>query len=401
MLPISKAVRTSTCSRCRVSVLRAFTSLTDVPKTSQLSRPQKLTARKSYNQARTFSTIIDRPEAASEEDTPEQEIESDKTNQPTESKANEAIPEETTQELETEWQNTSQSTEMQGNEASPEATASEQDIEAPNMNQSTDLEANEAIPGQITSDHEIESDKSNQSTEMEAKESIPWYMQVESPKKAPEFLLERQRTPDLPEDPPQILEALLQQLSIDLGLDYLQIMDLRKLEPPPALGSNLIMIIGTARSERHLHTSADRFCRWLRTNYKLRPDADGLLGRDERKLKERRKMRRAKLMGNNSAKEQDDGMSTGWICVDVGMVEQAEPEAPTPDSKFLGFGVRSDGIKVVVQMFTEEKREEIDLESLWGGILQRHQKRLARNGVMDVDNYIEVGESEESDGWTR
>ncbi|KAK0119734.1 ATPase synthesis protein 25 mitochondrial [Cadophora gregata] len=207
----------------------------------------------------------------------------------------------------------------------------------------------------------------------EAAAAVPWYLQVESPHRAPKLLSERQNLPDLPDSPPPILQPLLQQISIDLGFDDLSLLDLRKLDPPPALGANLLMILGTARSEKHLHVSADRLCRWLRSNYKLRPDADGLLGRNELKLKLKRKAKRAKLMGSANDDNGDDGVRTGWVCVDIGVVDGGE--SATADSarhdNFVGFGRRTDGVRIVVQMLTEEKRQEIELEKLWSGILKR------------------------------
>ncbi|PMD62937.1 uncharacterized protein K444DRAFT_354471 [Hyaloscypha bicolor E] len=202
--------------------------------------------------------------------------------------------------------------------------------------------------------------------------TVPWYVQVNSPQRAPQPLSERQRIPELPETPPPILEPLLKQISIDLGLDDLSLLDLRKLDPPPALGANLLMLIGTARSEKHLHVSADRLCRWLRSTYKLRPNADGLLGRNELKLKLKRKAKKAKLLGSSTDENADDGVRTGWVCVDVGVVEEAEGGAIEPSKQdFVGFGRRTEGVRMVVQMLTEEKREEVDLESLWSGILRR------------------------------
>ena len=72
--------------------------------------------------------------------------------------------------------------------------------------------------------------------------------------------------------------------------------------------------------------AADRLCRWLRTEHKLSPYADGLLGRNELKLKMRRKAKRARLMSAVGAKATaetsiDDGIRTGWVCVNVGRVE--------------------------------------------------------------------------------
>ncbi|KAA8570828.1 hypothetical protein EYC84_000220 [Monilinia fructicola] len=223
--------------------------------------------------------------------------------------------------------------------------------------------------------------------------AVPWYLQVETPQTTPKALSERQKIPDLPELPPPILQPMLQHISVDLGLDDLTLLDLRKLDPPPALGANLIMLIGTARSEKHLHVSADRLCRWLRSTYKLRPSADGLLGRNELKLKLRRKSRRAKLLGSAADDNGDDGIRTGWVCVDIGVVDSPDMHVnavPEGDG-FVGFGRRTDGVRVVVQMLTEEKRLEIDLEKLWGGIL----RRSGQSEIEAEDGKLEVVEDAE------
>jgi hypothetical protein len=213
---------------------------------------------------------------------------------------------------------------------------------------------------------------------------VPWYLQSQQEEQVVESpMAHRQRLPDLPAYAPELLQPLLQHVSVELGMDDLTLLDLRQLDPPPALGSNLLMIIGTARSEKHLHVSADRLCRWLRTEYKMKPYADGLLGRNELKLKIRRKVKRARLMSavGSSATgrgDLDDGIRTGWVCVNVGRVEGGE--LPEDQSKLqraegmVGFGAHTTGSNIVVQMLTEEKRAEVDLEKLWTGIMNRAQK---------------------------
>ena len=214
--------------------------------------------------------------------------------------------------------------------------------------------------------------------------SVPWYLQdttTFAPQDHP--LSERQRLPELPENPPPFLQPLLEHISVELGLDDLSLLDLRSLDPPPALGGNLVMIIGTARSEKHLHVSADRLCRWLRTTHSLSPFADGLLGRNELKLKMRRKAKRSRMLSSVGAKETgrgdvDDGIRTGWVCVNVGKVEGGvleKKEEPKKQGEFVGFGTQTDGTRIVVQMMTDEKRGQIDLETLWNGILRRAKKR--------------------------
>ena len=237
-------------------------------------------------------------------------------------------------------------------------------------------------PGEETSleaEYYAESDKILGPTES----GKPWYLQVETPQRHSKPLLERQQIPKLPSDPPPLLQPMLEHISIDLGLDDLMIFDLRKIDPPPALGANLIMILGTARSEKHLHVSADRFCRWLKTTYKLTPYADGLMGKGEFKLKMRRKARRARLLSNVGSSENaitDDGLRTGWICVNIGTIEdgRASVEDLTKQHGYVGFGSATEGAKVVIQMLTEEKREELDLEDLWGKMLRRHEKKEDR-----------------------
>ncbi|KLJ09103.1 ATPase synthesis protein 25, mitochondrial [Blastomyces silverae] len=211
----------------------------------------------------------------------------------------------------------------------------------------------------------------------EPEEHVPWYLQEEVEATTSHPLRKQQPLPPLPESPPPMLNGLLEHISVNLGIDDLSLLDLRKLDPPPALGANLIMIFGTARGVKHLNVSADRLCRWLRTTYKLRPDADGLLGRNELKIKLRRKARRAKLAksAKSTLTSPDDGITTGWVCVDVGIVEGGQFRKPEEEARkvgFVGFGTVVEGTRIVVQMMTEEKREEIDLEGLWRRTLERN-----------------------------
>jgi ribosomal silencing factor RsfS len=231
---------------------------------------------------------------------------------------------------------------------------------------------------------ELSTEETSQSQDTATESHVPWYLQSQAEEQVVESpMAHRQKLPDLPDYAPELLQPLLQHVSVELGMDDLTLLDLRQLDPPPALGSNLLMIIGTARSEKHLHVSADRLCRWLRTEYKMKPYADGLLGRNELKLKIRRKVKRARLMSavGSSATgrgDLDDGIRTGWVCVNVGRVEGGElPESQSKLQRaegMVGFGAHTTGSNIVVQMLTEEKRTEVDLEKLWGGIVNRAQK---------------------------
>lgn len=185
---------------------------------------------------------------------------------------------------------------------------------------------------------------------------VPWFLRVETPRLTSHPLAERQTLPEIPPDAPPALESLLKHLSQELGINDLSLLDLRSMDPPPAIGANTIMIIGNARSERHLHISADKTCRWLRSEWKMAPHADGLLGRNEIKIKNRRLKKRGRLVNTETGTVE----GVGWICVDVG----------------------SQGL--VVQLFTKERREEINLEKLWGKFLKKETNVAKAVSIQDI-----------------
>ncbi|KAI9891344.1 MAG: ATPase synthesis protein 25 mitochondrial [Vezdaea aestivalis] len=208
--------------------------------------------------------------------------------------------------------------------------------------------------------------------------TLPWYLQIDETQNNHKPPIDRQQLPLLPKDSPVLLGPLLDYIYDEQGIDNISLFDLRELDRPAALGPNLIMLIGTARSEKHLHSTADRLCRWLRTNYKLSPVADGLLGRNELKLKLRRKARKARLLSNVGVIKtdpEDDGIRTGWVCVNVGRITLANTSRQESQSGNVS-GATAEPVTLIVQLMTSEKRDQIDLEGLWGHRLDRIQDSL-------------------------
>ncbi len=198
---------------------------------------------------------------------------------------------------------------------------------------------------------------------------LPWYLQVEPPRHVAS--VEPPPLPEVPPGSPAVIGSLLEYSSEELGLDDISLLDLRELDPPPALGPGLFMLFGTARSERHLHISAGRLLRWLRYEYRISANADGLLGPNERKRKLRRKAKRAKLLGIMGTDDTDDGIRTGWICVNLGSLGRGKGESTIvgEDGRVAGFGMEQSGATIVFQIMTESRRAELDLETLWGKAL--------------------------------
>jgi ribosomal silencing factor RsfS len=229
----------------------------------------------------------------------------------------------------------------------------------------------------------LRTQKEKNDTEKEdSSEEVPWYLEVEPPKH-PTLVVEAPPLPDVPEGSPKVMEPLVKFTSEALGLDDINIMDLRKLDPPPALGPNLLMIFGTARSERHLHVCADRLVRWFRKQG-ITASADGLLGRNELRTKEKRLARKMKRMGSGYSRNEDDddGISTQWVCVNAGTVggpeAHVESVITSADGSVVGFGVPQTGSTIVVQMFLAARREELNLEGYWKNKIMTPEERRAK-----------------------
>ena len=79
----------------------------------------------------------------------------------------------------------------------------------------------------------------------------------------------------------------------------------------------------------------------------------------------------------------DDGLRTGWVCVNVGIIEDGVEHKRDSSAVqgYVGFGDDNEGASIVVQMLTEEKREELDLEKLWNQAIARQERR--KNKVLE------------------
>lgn len=240
-------------------------------------------------------------------------------------------------------------------------------------------------------DNTAATDGSKPASEEDELQSKPWFLKVDPPSKP--WTPHQVTLPKLPEDSPPILEPMMQYVYEDMGLDDLALLDLRELDPSVSLGPSLIMMIATARSGRHLHVSAGRFVRWLRRNHGVRARGDGLIGSALLRTKLRRLRKRAKLMGTNSMvlPQGDHGLTTDWVCVtfSTGPAPSAEVEKYDASGRLIGFDREYSGSTIAVQCLTEQRRKELDLESLWQEQLRASVRRNRRINGLSL-NSVEV-----------
>ncbi|KAK6515247.1 ATPase synthesis protein 25 mitochondrial [Arthrobotrys conoides] len=222
------------------------------------------------------------------------------------------------------------------------------------------LEGIEGIEeAEIRAEEEAEEDIEYRSSEPAASSApsdrTPWYHHSTlqpAPRRFVSPLIEQM--PDLPPNSPKNLDTLLNYLIKELSLSKIKIMDLRDLEPTPALGANTIMLITTARSERHMTIASDKCARYMRSILEgSQIYADGLIGRGEIKLRERRERRK----GKRRTAEDEEAMRVGWICVNSGQ-------------------------GIVVQIMTGWKREQLNLEGLWSRKIHTSMKRKLKDKLL-------------------
>jgi ribosomal silencing factor RsfS len=187
-------------------------------------------------------------------------------------------------------------------------------------------------------------------------ELLPWYLREQESDTSLLPNIDIQQTqlekyPDLPYDSPPLLQPLVSRLFYDHHLQDIVLLDLRNRDPPPVWGSQTIMILATVRSERQFAGVAEATSKWLKVTAGVQPRIDGLPKRESIVIK-RRRLRRKSLR------------KPGYLI--------AAPRPTTWVSMYTGYQ------GLVLQLFTQQGREEYDLEGLWGN------SRVVDAGVLDM-----------------
>ena len=219
----------------------------------------------------------------------------------------------------------------------------------------------------------FESAEESSSASQEPSGILPWYLREQESDTSLSPQTDIQQTqlenyPDIPTDGPPLLQPLVSRLFYDHHLRNIVLLDLRRRDPPPAWGSNTIMILATVRSERQLSSVAEATSKWLKTTAGVLPKIDGLPKRESLVIK-RRRLRKKSLR------------KPGYLI--------AASRPTTWVSMYTGYQ------GLVLQLFTEQGREEYDLEGLWGdsrvvdaGFLDMKPRKV-RPGGIEEDEPVE------------
>ncbi|KAK9369309.1 hypothetical protein V1509DRAFT_620349 [Lipomyces kononenkoae] len=205
-------------------------------------------------------------------------------------------------------------------------------------------------------DGEFKAEEQPDATTMD--DSTPWYLREANTHAT---VTNVAPLPDIPEDAPAEVTEILNYLATDLGLAELSLVDLRNRNTQ--FGPNAIMIVGTARSDRHLIRASEDLRVHLKKAYRAKSRIEGLVSNDNLKIQERRiKKKISKYTGDVSAYENDLRASAknSWVFF---------------DSRVKG---------IHIHVITSEKRWQLDLEGLWLHEMPKLDEQLTRHTAADL-----------------
>ncbi|GAV55486.1 hypothetical protein ZYGR_0AV01170 [Zygosaccharomyces rouxii] len=176
-------------------------------------------------------------------------------------------------------------------------------------------------------------EKTNNSTT-----SIPWYLKVGDRERALRQSIFKVQKIEYPSSSPEFLRHISQYLRDKLGLTDILIFDLRKgdFETAAAKISDF-MVIATARSPKHCQTSFDKLNSLIKQEYESVAYVEGQFNAREEKKRQRRLARKPKLSSNSTS----NAPTESWFLIDCKVD------------------------KIFVNILTENRRQEINLEELY------------------------------------
>lgn len=188
----------------------------------------------------------------------------------------------------------------------------------------------------------------------------PWYLRPEeSPKVSSP--LKQIVIPTLPTDSPENLKEIVNLLATKLGIDDIQVFDLRDNADANegAVDLATYMVIGTGKSIKHLQKASEQLDYYVKHTLHELPITEGLESSNDA-AKFRRRLRRKGKGAPQYAKFDYGASPNTWVMTDC----------------------KLDGI--YVHMLTEQRRHDLNLEHLWAKDKSPYERRPQSNHTDDI-----------------
>ncbi|ODV69256.1 hypothetical protein HYPBUDRAFT_94965, partial [Hyphopichia burtonii NRRL Y-1933] len=173
--------------------------------------------------------------------------------------------------------------------------------------------------------------------------AIPWYLRDD--KLSSELNEVKQiDLPEVPENAPKSVDIFLNLLGHEYGMENIHLFDLTKLDEEHDFHNSKqpaeYIIICTGKSEKHIFKAASELRLNIKHNHDILPDVEGMVGSAQTAVQRRRMLKRARR-GPPATMNDYGKAANSWVMCDT-LIDN-----------------------VHIHMLTEERREELNLESLW------------------------------------
>uniref|UniRef100_A0A060THB7 ATPase synthesis protein 25 n=1 Tax=Blastobotrys adeninivorans TaxID=409370 RepID=A0A060THB7_BLAAD len=143
---------------------------------------------------------------------------------------------------------------------------------------------------------------------------VPWYMRHSDAKNASES----KHITEIPtlENSPASLEPILKHMAIEIGLDDLQLVDLRELDPPSSFGP-AILVLASGKSDKHLTRASLELSKWIKNTYGVLVGREGLVTSNFLRVHQRRLRKRANKASSFQMRQTDAIEPNSWVILDT------------------------------------------------------------------------------------
>lgn len=189
---------------------------------------------------------------------------------------------------------------------------------------------------------EASEQRNDDSQGKDATATTPWYLREDIGSSRVKHA--EKELPAIPEDAPGSVELFVKLLANDYGMEDILLFDLAKLDATHEYHTDnqlaKYMIICTGKSEKHIYKAASSLRLHVKHEYNILPTMEGMSSMNLKPTARRRMMKRANK--RPIATDNDYGRAANsWVMCDT-MIDD-----------------------IFVHMLTKERREDLNLESLW------------------------------------
>lgn len=142
---------------------------------------------------------------------------------------------------------------------------------------------------------------------------VPWYMRHSDAQN----VSESKHITEIPtlENSPASLEPILKHMAIEIGLDNLQLVDLRELDPPSSFGP-AILVLASGKSDKHLTRASLELSKWIKNTFGVLVGREGLTTSNFLRVHQRRLRKRANKASSFQMRQTDAIEPNSWVILD-------------------------------------------------------------------------------------